>query len=177
MGMVYKAQDLKLDRPVAIKFISREIAANPEQRTRFVREARTASLLDHPNICTIHEFGETPEGDLFIVMAFCPGENLRMRLERGPLPLKAGGQHRRAGGARPGQSAQHGHRASRHQAGQHHAAARRRSEDRGLRTGEAAADIGLTNTGGVVGTIPYMSPEQLRGDAARSRAPTSGRGA
>ena len=48
MGMVYKAQDQKLDRPVAIKFISRDIAANEEQRARFVREARTASLLDHP---------------------------------------------------------------------------------------------------------------------------------
>jgi serine/threonine protein kinase len=88
MGLVYKAQDLMLDRPVAIKFISREIALNLEQRTRFEREARTASLLDHTNICTIHEFGETPEGELYIVMGFCPGENLRMRLERGPLPLK-----------------------------------------------------------------------------------------
>ena len=69
MGLVYKAQDLRLDRPVAIKFISREIASNPEQRARFEREARTASLLDHANICTIHEFGETPEGELFIAMA------------------------------------------------------------------------------------------------------------
>ncbi len=88
MGLVYKAQDLSLDRPVAIKLISREIALNPEQRTRFEREARTASLLDHANICIIHEFGETPEGELYIVMGFCPGENLRLRLERGPLPLK-----------------------------------------------------------------------------------------
>src|SRR5580698_3412311 len=88
MGLVYKAQDLRLDRPVAIKLISKEIALNPEQRTRFEREARTASLLDHSNICTIHEFGETPEGDLFIAMTYCPGENLRMRLEHGPLPLK-----------------------------------------------------------------------------------------
>src|SRR5580704_12785007 len=88
MGAVFKAQDLKLDRPVAIKFTSREIASRPEQRSRFVREARTASLLDHPNICTIHEFGETDEGEMFIAMAYCPGENLRSRLERGPFPVK-----------------------------------------------------------------------------------------
>ncbi len=100
MGLVYKAQDLRLDRPVAIKLISREIASTRSSATRFEREARTASLLDHANICTIHEFGETPEGDLFIVMGFCPGENLRTRLERGPAAAEGGRQHRRAGGAR-----------------------------------------------------------------------------
>ena len=67
---------------------SRARRLDPEQRTRFEREARTASLLDHGNICTIHEFGETSDGELYIVMGFCPGENLRSRLERGALPLK-----------------------------------------------------------------------------------------
>jgi serine/threonine protein kinase/Tfp pilus assembly protein PilF len=164
MGLVYKAQDLMLDRPVAIKFISREIALNLEQRTRFEREARTASLLDHTNICTIHEFGETPEGELYIVMGFCPGENLRMRLERGPLPLKQAvniAEQVAAGLAKA------------HSLGVVHRDIKPANimllPDGGVKIvdfglAKLPRDVGLTNTGGVVGTIPYMSPEQLRGD-------------
>ncbi len=164
MGLVYKAQDLKLERPVAIKLISRDIALNPEQRTRFEREARTASLLDHGNICTIHEFGETPEGELYIVMGFCPGENLRTRLERGPLPLKEAVNiaEQIAQGL-----------AKAHSLGVIHRDIKPANimllpdgvvkiVDFGL--ARLPLDVGLTNTGGVVGTVPYMSPEQLRGD-------------
>ncbi len=169
MGMVYKAQDLRLDRPVAMKFISREIASNPEQRSRFEREARTASLLDHSNICTIHEFADTPEGDLYIVMAFCPGENLRMRLERGPLPLKEAV-------AIAEQVAQG--LAKAHGMGIIHRDIKPANimllPDGGVKIvdfglAKFPRDIGLTNTGGVVGTIPYMSPEQLRGDLLDGR--------
>ncbi len=169
MGYVYKAQDVKLDRPVAIKFISREIAAIPEQRTRFIREARTASLLDHANICTIHEFGETPDGDLFIVMSFCPGENLRMRLERGPLSLKHAvniAQQMAQGLAKA------------HSMGIVHRDIKPANimllPDGGVKIVDFGLakfphDVGLTNTGGVVGTVPYMSPEQLRGDPLDAR--------
>ncbi len=169
MGMVYMAQDLTLDRPVAIKFISREIASNPEQRSRFVREARTASLLDHPNICTIHEFGETEDGDLFIAMGYCPGENLRTRLERGPLPLKEAvriGEHVAQGLAKA------------HSMGIVHRDIKPANvmllPDGGVKIvdfglAKLPRDVGLTNTGGVVGTIPYMSPEQLRGDPLDGR--------
>ena len=164
MGLVYKAQDLKLERPVAIKFISREVALNPEQRTRFEREARTASLLDHANICTIYEFGETPEGELYIVMGFCPGENLRTRLERGPLPLKQAvniAEQIALGLAKA------------HSMGVVHRDIKPANimllPDGGVKIvdfglAKLPRDIGLTNTGGVVGTVPYMSPEQLRGD-------------
>jgi len=163
MGMVYKAQDQNLDRPVAIKFISRDIASNAEQRARFVREARTASLLDHPNICTIHEFGETPDGDLFIAMTYCPGENLRSRLEHGPLPLKEAvrvAEHVAQGLAKA------------HSMGIIHRDIKPANvmllPDGGVKIvdfglAKLPEDIGLTKTGGVVGTIPYMSPEQLRG--------------
>ena len=169
MGYVYKAQDVKLDRPVAIKFISREIAAVPEQRARFIREARTASLLDHPNICTIHDFGETPEGELFLVMSFCPGENLRMRLVQGPLTVKHA--------VRIAEQVAQG-LAKAHSMGIVHRDIKPANimllPDGGVKIvdfglAKLPQDVGLTNTGGVVGTVPYMSPEQLRGDALDGR--------
>ena len=164
MGLVYKAQDLKLDRPVAIKLISREIALNPEQRTRFEREARTASLLDHANICIIHEFGETPEGELYIVMGFCPGENLRTRLERGPLPLKHAVSiaEQIAQGLSKAHSLGVIHRDIKPANIMLQPDGVVKIVDFGL--AKLPRDVGLTNTGGVVGTVPYMSPEQLRGD-------------
>jgi len=169
MGLVYKAQDVKLDRPVAVKFISREVAAVAEQRTRFIREARTASLLDHPNVCTIHDFGETDDGDLFIVMAFCPGENLRVRLEQGPLSLKKA--------VNIAEQVAQG-LAKAHSMGIVHRDIKPANimllPDGGVKIvdfglAKLPHDVGLTNTGGVVGTVPYMSPEQLRGDPLDGR--------
>ena len=174
MGAVYKAQDLTLDRPVAIKFISKEIASHPEQRSRFVREARTASLLDHANICTIHEFGETSDGDLFIAMAYCPGENLRMRLERGPLPLKEAVSiaEQIAQGLSKAHSMGIIHRDIKPANIMLLPEGTVKIVDFGL--AKFPRDMGITNTGGVVGTIPYMSPEQLRGDWMMDKT-TSGR--
>jgi len=85
--VVYKALDLKLDRPVALKFLASHRGASEEHKRRFLREARAASALDHPNICTVYEIDETADGALFIAMALCEGENLRDRIDRGPLPL------------------------------------------------------------------------------------------
>ena len=87
MGVVYKALDLKLDRPVALKFLAAQRGAAEEHKRRFLREARAASALDHPNICTIYEVDETADGALFIAMALCEGETLRDRIARGPLPV------------------------------------------------------------------------------------------
>jgi serine/threonine-protein kinase len=169
MGLVYKAQDTRLDRPVALKVISREIAAIPEQRARFIREARTASLLDHPNICTIHDFGETTDGDLFIVMTYLPGENLRLCLERGPLPLKQAINIARqvACGLAKAHSLGVVHRDIKPANVMLLPDGVAKIVDFGL--AKLPNDVGLTNTGGVVGTVPYMSPEQLRGDPLDGR--------
>ena len=170
MGAVFQAQDLKLDRPVAIKFTSREIASNPEQRSRFVREARTASLLDHPNICTIHEFGETDEGELFIAMAYCPGENLRSRLERGPFALKEAVNvaEQVALGLAKAHSMGIVHRDIKPANIMLTPDGVVKIVDFGL--AKFPRDVSLTNPGGVVGTVPYMSPEQLRGDPLDGRS-------
>src|SRR5262245_41922841 len=86
MGVVYKALDERLGRHVALKFLPRHLGERPEGKRRFLLEARAAAALDHPNICTIHEIGETADGQLFIAMALYNGETLQARLERGPLP-------------------------------------------------------------------------------------------
>lgn len=93
MGVVYQAQDLELDRLVALKFLPAHLDVDETHKKRFALEAKAASRLDHPNICTIYEIGETepapgePGGQMFIAMAHYDGESLRDKLEPGPLPL------------------------------------------------------------------------------------------
>ena len=85
MGVVYKARDLRLGRLVALKFMTSDDEASEAARRRFLREAQAASALDHPNVCTLYEIGETADGQTFLAMSFCEGETLRSRLRRGPL--------------------------------------------------------------------------------------------
>ncbi len=84
MGEVYKARDTRLDRTVAIKVLPSHLSADPDRRTRFEREARAVSSLNHPNICTLHDIGHQ-DGIDFLVMEHLEGETLAARLERGPL--------------------------------------------------------------------------------------------
>ena len=87
MGLVYKAQDTRLKRQVAIKLLPPDLTRDETAKQRFLQEAQAASALDHPNICVIHEIDETPEGQLYLAMAYYEGETLKEKIERGPLPL------------------------------------------------------------------------------------------
>ena len=87
MGLVYKARDERLERHVALKFLSPHLSSHPAAKQRFFVEARAAAALDHPNVCSVYEIGETPEGHLFLAMPLYEGETLEARLTRGRLPF------------------------------------------------------------------------------------------
>lgn len=92
MGEVYRARDTRLDRTVAIKVLPRAFASNANLKQRFEREARTISQLSHPNICTLHDFGQD-EGVDYLVMEYLEGETLADRLSKGPLPVEKAIRH------------------------------------------------------------------------------------
>ena len=87
MGVVYKAEDTKLERPVALKFLSAQLLEDEEARERFTREAKAAARVDHPNICTIHEIGED-NGQTFLAMAYVEGQTVREKIKARPLKLE-----------------------------------------------------------------------------------------
>ena len=163
MGTVYRAHDTRLDRLVALKFLPQHLSAQPEARQRFLLEARAAAALEHPNICSIHEIGETADGRPFIAMSCYEGETLKERLSRGPLApaeaLAVAVQLTRGLGAA-------------HARGIVHRDVKPGnimlcSDDtvRLLDFGLAkVADVSVTAPGVTPGTVAYMSPEQARGD-------------
>jgi TolB-like protein/cytochrome c-type biogenesis protein CcmH/NrfG len=185
MGVVYEAEDLRLGRRVAIKFIPAHLAADPKALERFRREARAASQLNHPNICTIHEI-EEHDGHPFLVMEKLEGETLKHRLHGKPLPaedvLDIGAQV--ADGLEAAHSKGIVHRdiktaniwlTPRGQAkildfGLAKLApqipAMKESDD----TPSGAGEDSLTEGGLIPGTAVYMSPEQARGEELDTRS-------
>ncbi|MGB5530323.1 MAG: serine/threonine-protein kinase, partial [Ignavibacteriaceae bacterium] len=88
MGVVYKARDNKLNRLVALKFLPSHLTRDESTRIRFIAEAQSASALDHPNICNIHEINETEDGHLYICMANYEGESLRQKIKNHPFTIE-----------------------------------------------------------------------------------------
>ncbi|MBI4477777.1 MAG: protein kinase [Acidobacteria bacterium] len=169
MGVVYLAEDTRLGRRVALKFLPQGLTADRDARERFMLEARAASALDHPNICTVHAIEETPDGQVFIAMAYYDGETLKKRIQRGPLPLADAVDIARQ--VAEGLAAAHAngivHRDIKPANIILTSEGRAKIVDFGLaKLPEVTA---LTRTGTTWGTVAYMSPEQARGDAVDHR--------
>jgi len=170
MGVVYKAEDTRLKRAVALKFLPFSLLQDAAAKERLIHEAQAASALDHPNICTIHEIEETADGELFLAMAYYEGETLKDRIARGPLALDEAVdlmiQVARAVSAA-------------HDAGIVHRDVKpaniivtKRGEAKLVDFGIAklAGQTALTRTGTTLGTVAYMPPEQLAGRDVDARS-------
>lgn len=163
MGVVYLAEDLNLERKVAIKFLPRHIAGNSEERKRFKIEAKAAASLNHPNIATIHAIEESGE-DTFIVMEYIDGIELKDKIKLGPIPIKEAVNI--AIQIAEGLEAAHKkgivHRDIKSQNIMITHEGKVKIMDFGLAKVKGASR--LTQIGTTVGTIDYMSPEQARGE-------------
>jgi len=169
MGVVYRALDSRLNRHVALKFLPVHFNADKTARERFYAEARAASQLDHVNICVIYDIGETEDGQLYITMPYYDGETLSNRISRGALALQESIDITLQIG--DGLAAAHAlnivHRDIK-------PANIMLTSDGGVKIldfGVAKVEnIQLTSTGLSIGTLAYMSPEQLRGESVDARA-------
>jgi dienelactone hydrolase len=174
MGVVYLAEDERLHRQVALKFIAPDASGDPAAQKRFLREAQTVSALDHPNIATIFEVGDH-RGQLFIAMAYYRGETLRQRIDRGPLsiPEATSIAEHIAEGLRCAHEAGVVHRDLKPGNVFITSAGQIKILDFGLAKMAAApteTTAQPTATGTTIGTLSYMAPEQARGEHVDSRA-------
>jgi eukaryotic-like serine/threonine-protein kinase len=177
MGVVYEAEDVRLSRRVALKFLPENLVGDSKAKQRFLREAQAASCLNHPNICTIHEVDEH-DGKPFIVMELLEGQDLKTRISTGPLKLDEildiGLQ------VADGLDAAHSKGIVHRDIKPANVVITPRGQvkilDFGLakfieqRTRELEAELELTMDGTIPGTWTYMSPEQVRGEELDSRS-------
>jgi len=170
MGVVYKAEDTKLGRCVAIKFLPQHVGADEEKKSRFIQEARAASVIDHPNIGAIYEINETTDGSMYIVMACYDVDSLKDKISKGLLEINQAIDFSL-------QIAQG--MAKAHERGIIHRDLKpgnvlitndgiAKIIDFGL--AKLSGGIHLTKSGTTLGTVAYMSPEQARGDSVDARS-------
>ena len=181
MGEVYKAHDSRLDREVAIKMLPPEFATDEDRLRRFEQEAKATSALNHPNILTVYDIGEH-DGSPFIVSELLDGEELRQRLDEGPIPLRKVTEY--------AQQIVSGLTTA-HEKGIVHrdlkpenlfitnddrvkildfGLAKLRAPKTDIQGSEDATRRAITNPGVVMGTVGYMSPEQVRGASTDHRS-------
>lgn len=164
MGIVYKAQDVRLGRFVALKFLPPNLAEDEGQKMRFIQEAKAASAIDHPNIGAIHEIDEAENGEVFIAMAYYEGETLKKKIESGPLSV--GQTINIAVQVAEGLAKAHEQRVIHRDIKPANVMLTKNGVAKIVDFGLAklVGQTRLTRTGRTVGTAAYMSPEQVRGE-------------
>jgi eukaryotic-like serine/threonine-protein kinase len=168
MGVVYKAEDTKLKRMVALKFLPPELTRDPQAKARFVQEAQAAAALDHPNICAVFEIGEA-KGATYIAMPYVKGQSLKEKIAAGPLSVEEALAiaSQVAEGLREAHERGIIHRDIKPANIMLTEKGQAKIMDFGLAKLEAGVD--LTRTMAVIGTAAYMSPEQARGEEVDHR--------
>ncbi len=169
MGVVYRAQDTKLDRLVALKFLPHHLTSNESEKARFLQEARAASALNHPNVCTIYRI-EEHDGQQFIEMEFVDGGTLKKRCESSPLSLNdAMGYAIQIGEAlQEAHSKGIVHRDIKSENVMVNSKNQIKVMDFGL--AKLKGSLKLTRTSSTVGTLSYMAPEQITGGEVDHRS-------
>lgn len=168
MGVLYRAEDVELQRKVALKFLSPTLSHDTNARDRFIVEARAASSFDHPNICTIHEIGRTEAGQIFIAMTFYDGETLKEKCSRGVLEIDEALDYARQ--VARGLKKAHTHGIIHRDIKPANIMVTHDGVVKILDFGLAKmVEQQLTQSGATMGTVAYMSPEQVRGDVVDSR--------
>ncbi len=168
MGVVYKAEDIRLERNVALKFLAPHLVSDETVRRRFEQEAKAVAALDHPNICTVYEIDEA-DGTLFLAMGLVEGDTVKAKIAQGPLTvdeiLHIGVQ------VAEGIAAAHANGIVHRDIKPANVMVNQRRQVKVMDFGLARlADATITLTGHVAGTPAYMAPEQVQGRTADERS-------